>query len=159
MFCWLLWWQGGGDMSWQVCNGWHGRRRDNAGLWHSHHPLTCTHRVLITCQWSVCNSLYASLATKSDWGGEIYTSSRMSWGMILFIHMCELWESLYLGDIPRSQCSEYVTFHVDCTGVHTACTPSVQVYTPSRTIHSVVRRPQRGQHRWSPLCGNKWNNL
>ena len=70
----------------------------------------------------------------------------------------ELWESLFPCDILCSRCSEYVTFHVDCTGVHTACTPCVHVYTPSRTIHSVVRRPQRGPHRWSSLRENKWNN-
>ncbi len=76
----------------------------------------------------------------------------------IFLPIVELWESLFPCDILCSRCSEYVTFHVDCTGVHTACTPCVHVYTPSRTIHSVVRRPQRGPHRWSSLRENKWNN-
>ena len=145
---------------WQVCTGDTRWRGDNEGLWHSHHLLTCTDDVLMTCQWSVCNSLcaIANVAGYQSVGEEnTYELKNVTREGIFSSHV-ELWESLFLCDILRSRCSEYVTFHVDCTGVHTACTPSVHAYTPSRTIHSVVRRPQRGPHRWSSLRENKWNN-
>ena len=146
------------DMSWRVCKWWHAVTRRQCGVVTLAPSLTCTHHPWWPHHMPVINvqPLYASTATKSD--SEEKSRSKLSWGIILFIHLFELWESLFPCDIPRSQCSEYVTFHVGCTGVQTACTPSVQVYTPSRTIHSVVRRPQRGQHPWYPHCESQWNN-
>ena len=115
----------------------------------------CPHDMsMISVQLSVC---HCQCGYQSGWEENTYELKNVTREDI-FLPIVELWESLFPCDILRSRCSEYVTFHVDCTGVHTACTPCVHVYTPSRTIHSVVRRPQRGPHRWSSLCENKWNN-
>ena len=54
-------------------------------------------------------------------------------------HVRELWGSLFPCDILCSQCREYITFHVHCTGVQSACTLSVQrMYTsvPGNTLSS-----------------------
>ena len=133
---------------------------DNAGLWHSHHLLTCTDDVLITL-WSMSmihvQSVYWEQKTSSeltDFSSEV---SRMRTLFLGMLESYDQWGCLFPCDILRSKCREYVTFHVHCTGVQSACTPVQHLYTTVPGIHSVVRRPQRGQHQWTPLQESKWD--
>lgn len=151
----LLWWHWGGDRSALVTRGDGQTMRgcDTRTIsWHA--PMMSSWHVNDQCA-TLCVPLPIRLPV---WRRREYMRAQECHEGRYFSPHVELWESLFPCDILRSRCSEYVTFHVDCTGVHTACTPSVHVYTPSRTIHSVVRRPQRGPHRWSSLRENKWNN-
>ena len=126
MLCWLLWWQ----VAVMTCAD----TGDNAGLWHSHHLLTCTDDVLIT-MWSM------SMIHVHFRENKIHHQSSPSSGvsrMRTFFLACFL-GSLFPCDILCSKCREYVTFHVHWTGVQSACTLSVQhLYTtvPGNTLSS-----------------------
>ena len=118
---------------WQVCTGDTRWRTDNEGLWHSHHLLTCTDDVLMTCQWSMCNSLCVplpmwlatSLAEKRT-----HMSSRMSRGKIFF---STCWVMRILVSMWHSPLSVQWVRHIPCWLYR--CTHCL--YTQCTCVHPV----------------------
>ena len=146
MLCWLLWWQVCSD---DMC--WH---RGQCGVvtlapssdmhrWCPHHHVI---HVNDPCAFQREQNTSSELTEFRS----VPNEDIFSWHVFLDPCFHVTFSALSAGSTSHSMFTVQV-YSLPVHWVYNTCTPQ------SRAIHSVVRRPQRGQHQWTALQESKWD--